>query len=293
MKLQKDNDMMKMFAAAIPERTKVWNEMLSTMKQEPLWENGTPNFKPDIEQKQPSLYILPKREGKPRGAVIVCAGGAYLFKSNNEGKPVAEKFYNAGLGAAVLDYRVTPYTQFDAMDDAKRAVRYLRYHADQYNILPDKIAILGFSAGGNLTGMTATVFDYGNAQSEDPIERISSRPDAAIQCYGSFSWAAFPDAAPGFSSAEQIEKVKISPDKHVTSDCPPFFLFQTQADDPRGILNMSKELTDHGVKYELHIFPEGPHGSALFDGKHEYSPLFAHTARWSDLAIEWMEGLGF
>ncbi|NLS45742.1 MAG: alpha/beta hydrolase fold domain-containing protein [Firmicutes bacterium] len=110
-----------------------------------------------------------------------------MFKSFNEAKPVAEYFYGAGLNAAILDYRVNPHSRETGCDDGLRAVRFLRANADRFGIPSDKIAIGGFSAGGMVSAYTATRFDYGNPDANDPIERVSSRPDAALILYGAMS----------------------------------------------------------------------------------------------------------
>lgn len=282
----------------IKDRNEMWARMWEEFKAdglEPvnLWPEGAPNYRLAYGQEQPRLLILPAHKDKPRGILIVCAGGAFKFKSPNEAKPVAEFFHAAGLNAAVLDYRVEPYGQLDACEDAKRAIRYLRYKAEELGILADKIAIGGFSAGGMLTGMAATRFDYGIPESEDPIERVSSRPDAAIVCYGAFSPASSVGSGLGYDIKKQNEIARMDNSKNLRYDSPPFFLFQTHQDDPRSVLIMGKELADRGIPFEIHTFQNGPHGGGLYDGKSEDSPYFPHTAKWAHLAVEWLEELGF
>lgn len=208
------------------------------------------------------LALKPVHEGKRRGIFIVCAGGAFLFKSSNEAKPVAEYFYRAGINVAILDYHVDPAKQKDsdkldvrisAGEDGLAAIRYLRLHADELGICPDKIAIGGFSAGGMLSAYAATQFSYGNPQAE---------------------------------------RCKYDPVRNIHSDCPPMFVFQTHKDDPRHALLFCYELAGRGVPYELHTFGEGPHGGALYNGEDE-NPLFKHTSRWAPLAAEWLEEQGF
>lgn len=275
-----------------------WYDELDTMEQIPLWDEGAPGFDPSIEgQRQPSLAILPAHEGAPRGAVIVCAGGAYLCKSEYEGKPVAQYLHSAGFGAAVLDYRVKPYKPTDILADAKRAVRLMRFRAGEFNIKADRIAILGFSAGGHLAGLTATLYDSGNCEATDPIELKSSRPDAAIQCYGSVSLASVPGLEWLLDTGNDIRKtVEYSPDKNIRHDSPPFFLWQTADDDivnVKHILSMAKELSDRRIPYELHIFPHGPHGLGLADGNNTDIPSNTQAAQWAKLLIKWLENLGF
>ena len=106
--------------------------------------------------------------------MIVMAGGSYTSKAVHEGKVVAQKINEAGIHAAVLDYRVVPYSRDIILLDAKRAVRYLRYHAEEMSILPDKIGVLGFSAGGNLAFLSCAYADDGDPTAADPVERVSS-----------------------------------------------------------------------------------------------------------------------
>lgn len=277
---------------------KKWNDYLDTNMTVPLWEEDTPYHNESLGQRKPSLLVAPP-EGKARGMVIVCAGGGYLVKALYEGKNTFDKIRETGMGVALLDYRLKPYAPDVTLADAQRAIRLVRASAAEWNVLPDKIAILGFSAGGHLAGMAATSYDEGDHGSPDPVERVSSRPDAAVQCYGSISMAAFPSREDRLidGGTDRKRKIAFSPDKNLREDSPPFFLWQTGEDeiiDPRQMLNMAKELTDQGIPYEMHLFPNGVHGVALADGDNPHGiPADPHTARWFGLCIEWLEGLGF
>lgn len=275
-----------------------WYADLDRMEQTALWEDGAPGFDPGIAgQRQPSVAFLPVSGTTPRGVVIICAGGAYLCKSSYEGGHVARFIHAHGMAAAVLDYRVKPYLLRDSLADANRSIRLIRSRAAEWGILPDKIAILGFSAGGHLAGMAATLYDRGSPRADDPVERISSRPDAAIQCYGSIS----PASVPGLEvlldtgyGAEELER--FSPDRNLQPDSPPFFMWQTGDDDivpASHILNMAGRLSDHRIPYEMHIFPYGPHGAGLADGSNTDMPPDTHVAQWAGLLVKWLETLGF
>ena len=192
-----------------------------------LWDGNCPGFDVANGQKMPRLAVYPPHPGKPVGSLIICAGGAHIFKSYNEAMPVADYFYNRGFHTAILDYRVDPYTREDSCMDGCRAVRYLRANAAKYNILSDHIAIGGFSAGGMLTGQVATHFDYGNPQADDPVERVSSRPDAALELYGSFDESVCVSSFLGYSPEKQQLAAKMSPTCNLRPDCPPFFLMET------------------------------------------------------------------
>ena len=247
------------------------------------------------------LAVKKPHEGAPRGMVIICAGGAFLFKSYNEALPVAEYFYSQGIGAAILDYHVRAEASLSIADETSRmagedglqAVRFLRANAEKYGVLPDHIAIGGFSAGGILSGYAATRFDYGDAEASDPLLRVSSRPDAALILYGAFSVTSSVAPATGGMTREQIaEANKYDNIRNIRVDCPPMFVFQTHADDPRIALNFCMELAVHGVPYEIHTFEDGPHGGGLYNGKDE-TPDESHTALWAPIAADWLRHRGY
>ena len=291
-----DEKMMEFFKTLREERFRSWEEMLAGLEKRgieivDLWDGHCPNFDPALDQKSPRLAVYPPQPN-PVGSFIIAAGGAHMFKSYNEAQPVADYFYQKGFHTAILDYRVDPYTDADSCRDGCRAVRYLRANAAKYNILPDKIAFGGFSAGGMLTGEVATHFDGGDPDAQDPVERVSSRPDAALELYGSFDGAAMPASALGFNLERQRELAAMSPSCNLKPDCPPFFLMETLSDDPRAVLGFAEKLTMFGIPFALHLFQGGSHGQGLYDGKHEVEDV-PHTARWAELAAEWLEDLGF
>ena len=247
------------------------------------------------------LAIKKAHEGAPRGMFIVCAGGGFMFKSWNEALPVAEFFYEKGINVSILDYHVKkdggidirPDSAAMAGEDGLQAIRFLRANAEKYGILADHIAIGGFSAGGMLTGYAATQYDSGDPEAEDPLLRVSSRPDAALILYGAFSATTSIPSGPGGLSREEIaEASKLDPARNITWDCPPMFIFQTHGDDPRIGLTFCLELAMHGVPYEIHTFENGPHGGGLYNGKDE-TPDEPHTAMWAPIAADWLIHRGF
>ena len=291
-----DEKAMEFFKTLREERFKSWEEMFAKLESRgieivDLWDGNCPGFDPAYGQKSPRLAVYPAHE-KPVGSFIIAAGGAHLFKSYNEAMPVADYFWNKGFHTAIIDYRVDPYTNADSCRDGCRAVRYLRANAGKYNILPDKIAFGGFSAGGMLTGEVATHFDAGDPDAADPVERVSSRPDAALELYGSFDNAAAMAGALGYDPAKQRELAAMSPSCNLSPDCPPFFLMETLADDPRSVLGFAEKLTMFGIPFALHLFQGGAHGQGLYNGKYEVEDV-PHTAKWAELAADWLEDLGF
>ena len=178
----------------------------------------------------------------------------------------------------------------------QRAIRKVRSNAEILDIRPDRIAVHGSSAGGILSALSAVHYDHGHKESGDPIEQVSCRPDGVILSYGAFSLTVPLQEGLGSILADPDirEKHYSSPDKFVTPDTPPFFMWQTpDEDDPRLMCNMVRALTEAGVRCEAHLFPFGPHGTGMADGQNPMNYNDIHVARWSDLAIEWLRLYGF
>ena len=280
---------MEMLEALVKSREETWAKMMESLPG-----SGYEIVGLREEAGFTARLAIKKPAGAPRGILIVCAGGGFRFKSYNEALPVAEYFFEKGIGAAILDYhvksdgpmKIDPETNRMAGEDGLEAVRYLREHAARYNILPDRIAIGGFSAGGMLSGYAATQFARTGAG-------VSSRPDAALILYGAFSATSSVPAGPGgMTRLEIAEANRIDNARNIRTDCPPMFVFQTHGDDPRIALGFCMELAVHGVPYEIHTFEDGPHGGGLYNGKDE-TPDEPHTALWAPIAADWLLRKGY
>lgn len=228
----------------------------------PLWPGMAPYAEQSPDQPQPSLTAYAV-DGAGT-AVIVCPGGAYAMKADHEGGPVAEMLNAGGIAAYVLDYRVHPCHPLAPLSDALRAIRTVRAMGYRY------VGILGFSAGGNLTCNAATHFDAGNPGADDPIERISSRPDFFVPCYPVVSFTRFPHYGSymnlvGDPDGHQWDRY-FSAELNVTPETPPAFIWHTSTDELVPVENslmLAAALTRAGVIYEMHIYPEGIHGLGL------------------------------
>lgn len=250
-----------------------------------LWEN-TPCFDASLGQEEPYLvpYIV---EGADK-CVIVCPGGAYAFKADHEGGPIAEALNARGISAFVLMYRVAPYRHPVPLGDAQRAVRYARANAAKYGYSPDKIAILGFSAGGHLACAASNIFDGGDPDAEDPIDRVSCRPDASVLCYAVISGSEYRHKGSfenllGGDGDTPSARAALSGEYIVSGDTPPAFIWATYEDDAVPVMNSMRyalALQQQGIPYALHVYTKGPHGIGLGG---EY------TARtWTGLCADWL-----
>ena len=237
--------------------------------------------------------------------VIICPGGAYLSKSvESEGEDVAKFLNDAGINAFVLWYRTYPYHAPLMYMDCQRAVRYVRYHADEFGINPDKIATVGFSAGGNLCGVHAISFgntpvDYPGYE-PDQIDQVNGQVNAVGMCYPAVSLIYDKALAciAGRQIYDDVEKRKAFADKYdmvlnLTQDAPPMFLCNAMDDDvlpPMNLAELAKAANEKKVPCELHIFPYGGHG---FGGCIEHpspfmKPNYSAVKNWIPLFTDWI-----
>jgi acetyl esterase/lipase len=231
---------------------------------------------------------------KTQTGVVICPGGGYgMLATDHEGKQVAQWLNNLGIAAFMLEYRLGPkYRHPVQMLDAQRAMRYVRSHAIEYHLDPERIGIWGFSAGGHLAAQIATHFDAGNPAAQDTVERASSRPDFAILSYpvieplgGGAKWS-FQNILGKDPSPKQIEE--LSPNLHVTRETPTTFIVHSDDDDgvwPMNSIRFYTALKAAGVPAELHIYRSGGHGYGL-------APLDVVLSSYSLRVADWLRGLG-
>ena len=262
----------------------------------PLWEHGAPGALGSGPGDQPTLTVYLPVDPKATGtAVIVAPGGGYTgLALSHEGRQPANWLNALGVTAFVLRYRLGPrYHHPIEIGDAQRAIRLVRSRAAEFHIQPDRIGIMGFSAGGHLASSAATHFDNGNPDAPDPIDRAGSRPDFAILVYPVIEMRP-PDAHEGSVHALLGEHPDpklleyLSNDLQVTPQTPPTFLLTTSADTAVPAENavlFYLALHKAGVPAELHVFEKGPHGIGLDLG----DPALG---MWPTLLANWLRGRG-
>jgi acetyl esterase/lipase len=266
-------------------------------KPQLLWPDGAPGAKGIEEKDKPTLRIYPPPDRKANGAgVVVCPGGGYRgLAMDHEGHQVAQWLNRLGVAVFVLRYRLAPdYMHPAPLLDVRRAIRFVRHHASRFRICPERVGVMGFSAGGHLASTAATHFDDGCATAADPIDRESCRPSFAILGYPVITFTE-PSAHGGsrrnlLGENPDVRLVEnLSNEKQVTPETPPTFLFHTSEDTgvpPQNSVLFYLALHKAGVPAELHIYQKGQHGAGLASG----DPVLSS---WANLLAAWLKTNGF
>ena len=261
----------------------------------PLWDAGAPGALGTTDGDIPTLTIYRANRGGTGTGVVVAPGGGYgALAMDHEGRQVAAYFNAMGVAAFVLKYRLGPkYHHPIELGDAQRAMRLVRSRAKEFGVSPDRIGLMGFSAGGHLAATAATRFDGGNASAPDAVDRAGSRPDFLILGYPVITFEH------GVTHAGSVRNLLgdnpdpkllelLSNELHVTAQTPPTFLFHTDADTgvlPENSIRFYLALRKAKVPAEMHIFENGPHGVGLALG----DPALGV---WPTLLTNWLRSRG-
>lgn len=267
-----------------------------------LWPEGVPDQRPDaapdVETEDhvsavhtPTLTHFPADAARASGAsVIVCPGGGYLRLSwTKEGTEVARWLNTLGVSAFVLRYRAVEYGHPAPLRDVTRAVRLVRSRAGEFHLRPDRIGVLGFSAGGHLAACAATMWNDPIARTGAALDAMSARPDFAILIYpvitmrAPFGHAGSRERLLGSEApADLVEALSV--ETRVTGQTPPVFLVSSMEDKTvpaENSLMFLEALRGAGVPAELHVYQAGPHGFGL-------RPGHVAAAEWPKSAEAWM-----
>lgn len=243
-----------------------------------LWPDGAPGAVGQEEVDKPSIRVYPPAADKNTGAaVVICPGGGYgILAYDHEGHQLAEWYRSMGVTGVVLQYRLAPrYRHPSPLQDVQRAIRTVRARATEWKVDPQRVGVMGFSAGGHLASTVSTHYDTGNKDSADPVEKESCRPSFSVLGYPVInlveSWAHKGSGKNLLGDKATEDQLKdLSNDAQVTKDTPPAFLFHTSED--RGVpaensIAYYSALLKNGVPAELHIYQWGPHGVGMAPGE--------------------------
>lgn len=260
----------------------------------PLWPDGAPGALGKGSNDIPTLTVFLPSPDKATGAsIVVCPGGGYGGLANHEGPDYALYLNQQGVTAFVLKYRLGShgYRHPRMLEDAQRAIRVVRARAADWKVDPQRVGIMGSSAGGHLASTAVTHFDAGKADAADPIDRQSCRPDLGILCYPVISMG--PNTHQGSKnnllgkepSAELVEL--LSNEKQVTPQTPPCFVWHTVEDKAVKVensLDFVAALQRHGVPFDLHVYQKGRHGIGLAD-----KAPFSNVHPWARDLVFWLK----
>lgn len=266
-----------------------------------LWPGRAPNAVGDGPDETPTLTVYRPLRPRPNApAVVIAPGGGYLgLATQLEGLEPAAWFTSRGVTAFVLTYRVGARARLPTpLLDGARAIRFVRAHAAAFQIAPDRIGMMGFSAGGHLAASTAVDATPGQPDAPDPVERVSSRPDFLILAY---PWLEATKLSPAGDSAyctfakmarqpacDPRAYTGFAPIDHVSDQTPPTFIYHTTDDEivpVTGSVRFYEALVAHHVPAELHLFESGRHGSGLGGESRALS-------RWPELLDQWLRDHG-
>jgi len=266
-------------------------------RTELLWPDGAPGAKGNADKDKPTLTIyLPEKEKANGSAVVIFPGGGYWTTAmDHEGRQIARWLNGLGIAGFIVDYRHRGrgYGYPAPMQDAQRAIRIVRSRAGEFNISPDKIGVIGFSAGGHLASTTGTHFDEKFYEPKDEIDRASARPDFMILIYPLISlseWYGHEGAKETLLGKRADRKLSedFSNEKQVTSRTPPTFLVHTTQDttvQAENSIYFYLACRKARIPAEIHIYARGKHGFGL--GK----PGTA-VSTWPGLCAKWLAGMG-
>jgi acetyl esterase/lipase len=264
----------------------------------PLWPDGAPGALGSTTNDIPTLTpYLPDPANATGAAMVICPGGGYAHLAPHEGNDYALWLNQHGVTCFVLKYRLgsNGYRHPVMLQDAARAMRLVRSRASDWKVDPKRVGIMGSSAGGHLASTLMTHFDAGNTNSDDPVERQSSRPDLGVLCYavitlGEYTHKGSRNNLLGTNQPPELVKL-LSNELQVTSNTPPCFIWTTFEDKTvpmENTLLFAEALRKNHVPFDLHIYQKGGHGMGLKD-----KPPFVNPHPWAGDCLFWLRQQGF
>ncbi|MBP3555069.1 MAG: alpha/beta hydrolase [Clostridia bacterium] len=235
-----------------------------------------------------------------RKAILVIPGGAYWLQSDAEADPVAHFFLAEGYNAFILRYSVGRGVDSKwpmPLYEASAAMKYIRDHAEELCIDPDYVFAIGFSAGGHLTAALGSLWDNDEIEAKLGMKKGYNRPTGTILSYPVISGLEYGHRGSINNILKQERddeeaRRSVSLELHVSEKTAPCFLWATRTDDAVPVQNTllyAEALANHNIPFEMHIYPEGPHGLSL--GKKYVNCPYPEVSAWTKDAIRWVESM--
>ena len=261
--------------------------------RKPLWKGTPPGHEEGFHV--PHIKYYPPK-GTPSGAAVVTfAGGGYRTRALYECESYCELLSELGIACFDVEYRVKP-TRFPyPLLDARRAVRYVRAHAEELGIDPERIAVMGSSAGGHMAALVSTYSDKLEGEGVDGLDEVDYKPNAQILCYPVLDFDGHSGSFINLLGDEKERYPSISPAQIVDKTAPPAFIWHTETDncvDVNNTFRYATALHNIGVSFEMHIYPLGGHGLGV--GYHpERNIDVPYIRSWTDNLLAWLKLKGW
>lgn len=241
----------------------------------------------------PEIQVWCPVNKRSDAAVVIFPGGAYSGLADHEGEGYAKYLSDCGITAFSVNYRVYPHRFPLQLLDARRAVRWVRAHAEKYGIRKDRVAVMGSSAGGHLAALVSTYKGDIEFEGIDEVDKESWLPNAQILCYPVICNPDKPFAHVGsyhnLMGKEHIDYQSVDPSLIADETAPPAFIWHTASDKGVNVINSyryAEKMRELNIPVEMHIFPYGPHGMGLAEND-------SHVSQWSRLLLNWLKLLGW
>lgn len=252
----------------------------------PVWPGLAPGEKGDFPA--PKFTVFQPEKKTTDSCLIVCPGGGYQELVSYEGKRIVDMFLEKGITTVLLEYRVPRRPGLEiyraAWQDAQRTIKHVRQNAEKWGVNPEKIGMIGFSAGGHLTVLSAVNSQTPAYESIDDLDKVPCHLNFAIPIYPAY---VLEDGATGPNTKKGID-VPILKDFKFDAKSAPMCLVHGDDDrySPLGSIAIYTQMHKMGVPMEMYIYAKTPHG---FVSK----PLGPHSGGWFDRSYEWMKVMGF
>lgn len=247
---------------------------------------------PSMIGEEPVLEYYPAKEKKTDACIVIFPGGGYDHRATHEGEGYAKFLNSFGMDAFVLQYRVSPYKFPIELLDARRCIRYVRANAEKFGINSSKIGVMGSSAGGHLAALLCTYSKNIENENVDEIDNFDYIPNFQVLCYPVIAISDFTISHLGSTlnllgnTSEELEKAPmLDPYVIANKNTPKAFVWHTSEDAVVNVCNSLKygeKLRMLSIPFEMHIFPNGPHGLGLAE-------QIPHVAQWQKLFISWLK----
>jgi acetyl esterase/lipase len=238
---------------------------------------------------------------RTRPMIIICPGGGYRFVSEREAEPIAIQFNAMGFHTCILRYTIFPAKFPTAITQLAKSVAYVREHAAEWNVQSDRIIVAGFSAGGHLAGSLGVLWQEKFLEDILQMPKENYQPNGMILSYPVITSNEFAhrDSFVALLQDNYEELIdKVSLEKQISEFTPPAFLWHTFEDDVVPIENsllFAQGMNEKKIPFELHIYPNGPHGLSLATeetrSSYDHGPLKIECQNWITMAGTWIRNL--